>query len=140
MTYKIVIRIIYGNNMSSRKSSTALERLGHDLRAARLSRRVAVADLAVRAGTSPSSVARLEKGDPGVAVGTLADVLVALGLIEKLADLVDIRKDDLGLALTSERLPRRGRSFAATLRKQERQDDKSGKDEPDDVDPDGVAF
>lgn len=126
--------------MSSPKSSTALERLGHDLRAARLSRRVAVADLAARAGTSPSTVARLEKGDPGVAVGTLADVLVALGLIEKLADLVDIRKDDLGLALTAERLPRRGRSFAARLRKQERQDDKSGKDEPDDVDPDGVAF
>jgi hypothetical protein len=39
-----------------------------------------VADLAVRAGTSPSTVARLEKGDPGVAIGTLADVLVVLGL------------------------------------------------------------
>jgi transcriptional regulator with XRE-family HTH domain len=126
--------------MSSPKSKAALERLGRDLRAARLNRRVAVADLAVRAGTSPSTVARLEKGDPGVAVGTLADVLVALRLIERLADLVDIRKDDLGLALTSERIPQRGRSFAATLRKQDRQDDKSRRDEPDTVDPDGVAF
>jgi transcriptional regulator with XRE-family HTH domain len=126
--------------MSSPKSNTALERLGHDLRLARLSRRVAVADLATRAGTSPSTIARLERGDPGVAVGTLADVLVSLGLIEKLADLVDIRKDDLGLALTSERMPQRGRTYAATLRKRERQDDKSGKVEPDDVDPNGVAF
>lgn len=75
-----------------------------------------------------------------MAVGTLADVLVSLGLIEKLADLVDIRKDDLGLALTSERLPQRGRSYAATLRRQGRQDDKRGKDEPDEVDPNGVAF
>jgi transcriptional regulator with XRE-family HTH domain len=99
-----------------------------------------VADLAARAGTSPSTIARLERGDPGVAIGTLADVLVSLGLVEKLADLVDIRKDDLGLALTAERLPQRGRSYAATLRKQERQDDKSRKDEPDDVDPNGVAF
>jgi transcriptional regulator with XRE-family HTH domain len=126
--------------MGSPKAKTALERLGHDLRAARLSRRVAVADLAARAGTSPRTVARLEKGDPGVAVGTLADVLVALGLIERLADLVDIRKDDLGLALTSERIPKRGRSLAATLRKQERQDDEPHRDGPDTVDPDGVAF
>jgi transcriptional regulator with XRE-family HTH domain len=131
--------------MSSPKSETAVERLGHDLRAARLNRRIAVADLAARAGTSPSTVARLEKGDPGVAVGTLADVLVALGLIERLADLVDIRKDDLGLALTSERIPQRGRSFAATLRKQDRKDesprrdDRPRRDEPD-TDPDGVAF
>jgi transcriptional regulator with XRE-family HTH domain len=99
-----------------------------------------VADLAARAGTSASTVARLEKGDPGVGIGTLADVLVALGLIERLADLVDIRKDDLGLALTSERVPQRGRSFAATLRKQGRQNDKPQRDEPDAVDPDGVAF
>jgi transcriptional regulator with XRE-family HTH domain len=126
--------------MGSPKAKTALERLGHDLRAARLSRLVAVADLAARAGTSPRTVARLEKGDPGVAVGTLADVLVALGLIERLADLVDIRKDDLGLALTSERAPKRGRSFAATLRKQERQDDKPHRVGPDTVDPDGMAF
>jgi transcriptional regulator with XRE-family HTH domain len=129
--------------MGSPKSKTALARLGRELRAARLNRRIAVADLAVRAGTSPSTVARLEKGDPGVAVGTLADVLVALGLVERLADLVDIRKDDLGLALTSERIPQRGRSFAATLRKQnrqDRQDEKPRRDEPDAVDPDGVAF
>jgi transcriptional regulator with XRE-family HTH domain len=126
--------------MSSPKSEAALERLGGDLRAARLTRRVAVADLAARAGTSPSTIARLEKGDPGVAVGTLADVLVALGLIERLADLVDIRKDDLGLAMTSERIPQRGRSFAARLRKQDQQDDRPRRDKPDTVDPDGVGF
>ena len=140
MNDKLSFSIKYGYIMSSPKSNTALERLGHDLRSARLSRRVAVADLAARAGTSPSTIARLERGDPGVAVGTLADVLVSLGLVEKLADLVDVRKDDLGLALTSERLPQRGRSYAATLRKQERRDDKSGKDEQHDVDPNGVAF
>ncbi|MGE4411800.1 MAG: helix-turn-helix domain-containing protein [Sphingobium sp.] len=126
--------------MSSPKSKSALERLGHDVRNARLRRGIAVSDLAARAGTSPSTVARLEKGDPGVGVGTLADVLVALGLVERLADLIDTRKDDLGLALAAEQLPRRGKSFAAKLRRQEAQGRKAQQDEADVVDPDGAAF
>ena len=83
--------------MGSPKVGPALERLGQDIRKARLRRSIAVADLALRAGTSASSIARLEKGDPGVAIGTLADVLVVLGLVERLADLIDVRKDDLGM-------------------------------------------
>lgn len=126
--------------MGSPKSKSALERLGHDVRNARLRRGIAVSDLAARAGTSPSTVARLEKGDPGVGIGALADVLVALGLVERLADLIDTRKDDLGLALAAEQLPRRGKSFAAKLRRQEIQGHKTQQDEEDVVDPDGAAF
>jgi transcriptional regulator with XRE-family HTH domain len=125
--------------MGSPKAKPALERLGQDIRYARLRRGIAVADLAVRAGTSPSSIARLERGDPGVAIGTLADVLVVLGLLERLADLVDIRKDDLGLALVAEQGPRRGRSFAARLRKQKAQTEET-QDRQDVVDPDGASF
>ena len=126
--------------VSSPKSRTALERLGQDLRGARLRRGIAVADLAVRAGTSFSTVTRLEKGEPGVGIGILADVLVALGLVERLADLIDIRKDDLGLALTSERLPRRGKTFAAQLRQQQPRDHEGSENEADVLDPDGAAF
>jgi len=126
--------------LGSPKSKSALERLGHDVRNARLRRGIAVSDLAARAGTSPSTVARLEKGDPGVGIGALADVLVALGLVERLADLIDTRKDDLGLALAAEQLPRRGKSFAAKLRRQEIQGHKTQQDEEDVVDPDGAAF
>lgn len=126
--------------MGSPKSKLALERLGHDVRNARLRRGIAVSDLAARAGTSPSTVARLEKGDPGVGIGALADVLVALGLVERLADLIDTRKDDLGLALAAEQLPRRGKSFAAKLRRQEIKGHKTQPDEADVVDPDGAAF
>lgn len=125
--------------MSSPKARPALERLGQDIRNARLRRGIAVADLAARAGTSPSSISRLEKGDRGVAIGTLADVLVVMGLVERLADLVDIRKDDLGLALEAERLPRRGRSHASRLRKQRTGPDTVA-EERNVVDPDGVAF
>lgn len=123
--------------MSSPKTRIALERLGHDVRGARLRRGMAVTDLATRAGTSQSTIARLEKGDPGVAIGTLADTLVVLGLIERLASLIDIRNDDLGLALIAERAPRRGRSFGASARKRKIA---AGLDEADVVDPDGVAF
>ncbi len=125
--------------MGSPKAKSALERLGQDIRDARLRRGIAVVDLAVRAGTSPSSVARLERGDPGVAIGTLANILVVLGLLERLADLIDVRKDDLGLALVAEHGPRRGRSFAARLRKQKAQTEEE-QDQRDIVDPDGASF
>ena len=87
--------------MGSPKVRPALERLGQDVRNARLRRGITVTDLAARAGTSPSSVSRLEKGDPGADIETLADVLVVLEL-----------------ALSAEHLPRRGSSFAARLRVQ----------------------
>ena len=123
--------------MGSPKSKLALERLGQDIRGARLRRGIAIADLAVRSGTSPSSIARLEKGDAGVGVGTLADVLVAFGLIERLADLVDIRKDDLGLALAAEQLPKRGKTFTSSTRKQKSRSDSDGSTRSD---PEGVGF
>ncbi|AHI27521.1 MULTISPECIES: helix-turn-helix domain-containing protein [Acetobacteraceae] len=125
--------------MGSPKSRAALERLGRDLRGARLRRGIAIADLAARAGTSASSIARLEKGDPGVGIGTLADVLVVLGLLDRLADLIDIRKDDLGLALAAERQPRRGRSSATTLRRQQDKD-KATHGGADVIDMDGASF
>lgn len=125
--------------MGSPKSSAALVRLGKDIRSARLRRGIAVADLALRAGTSPSSIARLEKGDPGVGIGTLADSLIVLGLIDRLADLIDIRKDDLGLALAVEQLPQRGRSSAATLHKKKDRLDKKPHGQGV-IDRDGVGF
>ena len=125
--------------MPSPKSTTALERLGQDVRSARLVRGMSIADLAVRADTSASSVARLEKGDRGVGIGTFADVLVVLGLIERLGDLIDIRKDSLGLSLVPTHIPKRGKSYAAALRQQRRTEDK-GLKVNNRIDPDGVGF
>lgn len=125
--------------MSSPKSRSALNQLGKDLRSARLRRGISVADLAARAGTSTSTIARLEKGDAGVGIGTLSDILVVFGLVDRLADLVEIRKDDLGLALDAERLPQRGRS-SASARKKPAGSKSAGSGERDDLDQDGVAF
>ena len=125
--------------MSSPKSKSALNQLGKDLRSARLRRGISVADLAARASTSTSTITRLEKGDAGVGIGTLSDILVVFGLIDRLADLVEIRKDDLGLALDAERLPQRGRS-SASARKKLAGSKSAGSGERDDLDQDGVAF
>ncbi|MBB5684989.1 helix-turn-helix domain-containing protein [Sphingobium boeckii] len=70
--------------MSSAKTRSILIRLGKDLRAARLRRGMAIVDLAVGAGTSTSTIIRLEKGEAGVGIGMLADVLVVFGLNERL--------------------------------------------------------
>lgn len=126
--------------MSSPKSKSALARLGRDMRAARLRRNIARADLAVRAGTSASTIVRLENGDPGVGIGTLADVLASLGLVDRLADLVDVRHDELGLALAAEKLPQRGRTFASVLRRQEKKGETKSASSGPEVNPDGVAF
>ena len=85
----------------------ALRKLGHDLRDARRRRRIPVAILAERASISRMTLNKIEKGDPGVAMGNYAAVAFSLGMIARLADVSDPRHDDVGLALEEERLPQR---------------------------------
>lgn len=96
----------------------ALNKLGQDVRDARKRRRIAMAIMAERASVSRSTLDKIEKGDPGVALGHYATVLFVLGMIERLADLVDVRSDEVGLALEEERLPQRiRRSVKSTSKK-----------------------
>ena len=85
----------------------ALRKLGSDIRDARLRRRIQVAVLAERASISRMTLYKLEKGEPGISIGTVATVLFVLGMSERLSELADIRHDDQGLSLDGERLPRR---------------------------------
>ena len=94
----------------------ALRKLGQDLRDARRRRRIPVAIMAERASISRTTLGKVEKGDPGVSLGTYATVLFVLGLADRVSDLADPGKDALGLALEGERLPqriRRPRKLAA---------------------------
>jgi DNA-binding XRE family transcriptional regulator len=84
-----------------------LRKLGQDIRDARRRRRIPVAVLAERASISRMTLHKLEKGDPGVALGTCATVLYALGMGDRLSDIADIRHDAVGLELEEERLPKR---------------------------------
>ena len=88
----------------------ALLKLGHDLRDARRRRRIPSAVAAARASVSRMTLLKVEKGDPGVAMGTYATVLFVLGLTERLADVADPAQDKTGLRLEEEHLPQRIRT------------------------------
>ena len=77
---------------------------------------IAVAIAAQRASVSRTTLVKIEKGDPGVALGIYATVLFVVGMIERLADLADPKHDAVGLQLEEEHLPQRIRG----ARKQKR--------------------
>ena len=93
--------------ISSLNAQRALATLGANLKTARLKRRIPVKGFAERAGVSESTVIRLEKGDGGVSVGTLAMACLVLGEIDRLADFLDPGTDDTGLLLDRATLPKR---------------------------------
>jgi DNA-binding XRE family transcriptional regulator len=85
----------------------ALYKLGSDIRDARRRRRIPMAIMAERASISRTTLTKVEKGDPGVALGIYASVLFVLGMIGRLGDLADSTTDQVGLELEEERLPQR---------------------------------
>ena len=85
----------------------ALRCAGRDIRIARKKRRMPVADFAARLGVSAPTVLRLEKGDPGVSVGCLAQALRALGELHRLEEMLDMATDDAGLTMEAAGLPQR---------------------------------
>lgn len=92
----------------------ALRKLGSDIRDARRRRRIPTAILAERASISRTTLRKVEKGEAGVSLGIYATVLFVLGMVDRLADLTDVRHDELGLSLEEERLPNRIRSSSNT--------------------------
>jgi transcriptional regulator with XRE-family HTH domain len=94
----------------------ALAKLGQDIRAARLRRRITTTTMAERAFITRPTLRKVERGDPGVSLGIYATILFVLGLTPRLADLADVRTDDVGLQLEEERLPKRIRQ-PGTVRK-----------------------
>jgi len=85
----------------------ALRKLGHDIRDARRRRRIPAEIAAQRASISRTTLVKIEKGEPGVAIGNYAIVLFVLGMTERVADLADPQGDTVGLQLEEERLPQR---------------------------------
>ena len=83
-----------------------IARLGRDISRARRVRRISTTDMAARMGVGRSTLHRLEHGDPGVSLNTLAMALSVLGLFDRLADLVDPAADDIGLMLAEKTLPK----------------------------------
>ena len=84
-----------------------LGKLGHDLHDARRRRGLPAGVVAERAFTSRPTLQRVEQGDPAVGIGIYAAVLQALGFLDGLSQVADASRDAAGLALASEKLPRR---------------------------------
>lgn len=87
----------------------ALRKLGQDIRDARLRRGLPAEVVAERAFTSRPTLRRIEQGDHSVSIGIYASALLALGLLEGLGELASPAHDEIGLAMASERLPKRAR-------------------------------
>ena len=88
----------------------AIIKLGHDISLARRRRRISQASLAERMGASLSTVRRMEKGDLRVPIHFFARALHVFGEIQALAELLDTARDDIGLTLMDQQLPKRVRN------------------------------
>ncbi|NOY89659.1 MAG: helix-turn-helix transcriptional regulator [Deltaproteobacteria bacterium] len=85
-----------------------LRALGENIRLARLRRHFSMQLVAERAGMSRTTLRAVERGEPGVTLGSYANVLHSLGLHEDLALIA--RDDELGRKLQDAKLPTRRRA------------------------------
>ena len=83
----------------------ALSKLGGDIKAARLRRRVPTALMAERAFISRSTLQKVEYGNPAVSLGIYSTVLFIVGMSERIAGLAEPASDSLGLQLEEEVCP-----------------------------------
>lgn len=85
----------------------ALRKLGDDIKDARRRRRIPLAIVAQRASISKPTLIKVERGNPGVSIGSYATVLFVMGMADRLSDLIDSKNDPVGLQLEEEHLPQR---------------------------------
>ena len=95
----------------------AMRKLGKDISDARRRRRITTKIMAERAGISSRTLAKIEKGESTVAISSYASVIFALGMINRLEDLIDAHHDLTGLELETENLPKRIRKPQNQTRK-----------------------
>jgi DNA-binding XRE family transcriptional regulator len=87
-----------------------LRSLGENISVARRRRKLTQSNLADAAGVTRATIRRLEKGEAGITIGTLAMVLLALGERDGIRKLVSPERDLLGQALSIDSMPKRIRS------------------------------
>lgn len=84
-----------------------LARLGKRVALARRAREMTQDEMAFQAGVSISTIAALERGHPGVAIGSFLKVLKVLDLLDQLDDLVHPQRDKTLVAQAARRIPSR---------------------------------
>ena len=87
----------------------ALERLGRNIRTARLRRKMPQQQLAQHMGVSRFVVGDIERGKPTTGVAAYVGALWALGLLAHMRDVGDPDRDEEGKTLERARSPRTAR-------------------------------
>ena len=89
---------------------SAAQRLGENMRLARVRRRLSQEELAQACGITRKTLYALEKGAPGASVATAFTVLWKLGLLSTAAALADPDADEHGKILEAARRSKRVRN------------------------------
>jgi transcriptional regulator with XRE-family HTH domain len=84
----------------------ALNRLGRNIRIARLRRKLSKEELAERIGISRYLAADIEKGKPTTAIAAYLGALWALGLLRDMREVADPDRDEEGKILEQARRPK----------------------------------
>lgn len=87
----------------------AISKAGANIALARKRRRLTQEQFAARMFTTPRTLYRLEKGDPGVGIDVLASALFVLELESQLSNLASPESDAVGQFEASRQAPRRVR-------------------------------
>jgi transcriptional regulator with XRE-family HTH domain len=83
-----------------------LNRLGRNIRTARLRRKLSMEELAERVGISRYVLADIEKGKPTTAIAAYLGTLWALGLLWNMQEVADPDRDQEGKILERARSPK----------------------------------
>lgn len=93
----------------SDRSTELIKQLGQNIETARVRRRIKASTLCSRAGITNQTYQRLKKGEPGISLGVLMNVLSALDLEEGIASVAAPHLDEVGMTLELAREPERVR-------------------------------
>ena len=91
----------------------SLAQLGERIRIARKRRSITMEDMASRMFITRKTLARLEKGEPGVSFAVFASALWVLGLDKDLLNIAVPEADKIGIFHERKRLPERVRSSSS---------------------------
>ena len=87
----------------------ALKRVGHNLRLARLRRKLTIEEAAQKIGTGTRAVRDAENGKPSTSIAVYTALLWLYDLLQPFEDLADPLKDKEGLTLAADKENKRAR-------------------------------
>jgi len=96
-----------GKSAVPRQMLAELEKVGEDIRYARIRRKFTMGELSRRSGISRSTLDKVENGFPSVAIGIYARVLFILGITGTFRQLADLSNDPISRDIEIDKLPQR---------------------------------